>query len=374
MKFFVIAGEASGDMHGANLLKAIKRLSPDAQFEGFGGDLLQSAGMKVLRPLDKLNFMGFLEVVQNLGTVRENFKICKKALEYNKPDAIILIDYPGFNLRMAKWSKQRGIKVFYYISPQVWAWKESRVKQMKKNIDRLMAILPFEKEFFAKHGMDVDFVGHPLIDEIEARNQKIGDRRQEIGVGSQNVIALLPGSREQEIKHILPEMLKVQEHFPDYHFLIGKAPGRTAAFYQTRFNLGNAKVFEEGTYKLLSRSKAALVASGTATLETGLLKVPQVVCYKASGISVRIARSLIKVPYISLVNLILDRPVVKELIQSKLNTEAIVTELKRLLNDESAQKTMQQDYDNLWKALGGGGASEAAAKLIVNDLSESIET
>ncbi len=361
MKFFVIAGEASGDMHGANLLKAIKRLSPDAQFEGFGGDLLQRAGMKVLRPLDKLNFMGFLEVVQNLGTVRENFKICKKALEANKPDAIILIDYPGFNLRMAKWAKQHGIKVFYYISPQVWAWKESRVKQMKKNIDRLMVILPFEKEFFAKHGMEVDFVGHPLIDEIENRQQKSDIRKE-------NVIALLPGSREQEIKHILPEMLKVQAQFPDYHFMIGKAPGRTAAFYQTRFNLGNAKVYEEGTYKLLSRSKAALVASGTATLETGLLKVPQIVCYKASGISVRIARSLIKVPYISLVNLILDKPVVKELIQSELNTEAIVSELKRILNDEKAKTSMQQDYDNLWKALGGGGASEAAAKLIVNDL------
>ena len=361
MKFFVIAGEASGDMHGANLVKAMKQIAPDAQFEGFGGQRLEAEGMKLLRPLDKLNFMGFLEVVQNLGTVLENFKICKKALTQNKPDAIILIDYPGFNLRMAKWAKQRGIKVFYYISPQVWAWKESRVKQMKKNIDRLMVILPFEKEFFAKRGMAVDFVGHPLIDEIEKRRQ-ISDIRRE------NVIALLPGSREQEIKHILPEMLAVMEHFPDYHFMIGKAPGRTAAFYQSRFNLGNAKVFEDGTYKLLARSKAALVASGTATLETGLLKVPQVVCYKASGISVRIARSLIKVPYISLVNLILDKPAVKELIQSELNTNAIVADLKRLLNDDKAQEAMQKDYDDLWNALGSGGASERAAKLIVNDL------
>lgn len=361
MKFFVIAGEASGDMHGANLVKAMKQIAPNAQFEGFGGQRLEAEGMTVLRPLDKLNFMGFLEVVQNLGTVLENFKICKKALTQNKPDAIILIDYPGFNLRMAKWAKQRGIKVFYYISPQVWAWKESRVKQMKKNIDRLMVILPFEKEFFAKRGMAVDFVGHPLIDEIEKRRQ-ISDIRRE------NVIALLPGSREQEIKHILPEMLAVMEHFPDYHFMIGKAPGRTAAFYQSRFNLGNAKVFEDGTYKLLARSKAALVASGTATLETGLLKVPQIVCYKASGISVRIARSLIKVPYISLVNLILDKPAVKELIQSELNTDAIVAELKRLLNDEKAQAAMQKDYDDLWNALGSGGASERAAKLIVNDL------
>lgn len=362
MKFFVIAGEASGDMHGANLLKAIKRLSPEAQFEGFGGQRLQAEGMKVLRSLDKLNFMGFVEVVKNIGTVRENFKICKQALQKNKPDAIILIDYPGFNLRMAKWAKQRGIKVFFYISPQVWAWKEGRVKQMKKNIDRLMVILPFEQDFFAKHGMDVDFVGHPLIEEIEKRRQKSDVRKE-------NVIALLPGSREQEIKHILPEMLKATEHFPEYHFYIGKAPGRTAAFYQSRFNLKTAKVFEDGTYKLLARSKAALVASGTATLETGLLKVPQIVCYKASGISVRIARSLIKVRYISLVNLILNRPAVKELIQSELNTESIVNELKRLLNDDQAKEQVSRDYDDLWQALGGGGASEIAAKLIVSDLS-----
>lgn len=361
MKFFVIAGEASGDMHGANLLKAIKRLSPNAQFEGFGGERLQAEGMKVLRPLDKLNFMGFVEVVQNLGTVRENFKICKKALEENRPDAIILIDYPGFNLRMAKWAKQRGIRVFFYISPQVWAWKEGRVKQMKKNIDRLMVILPFEKEFFAKRGMEVDFVGHPLIDEIAHRQQHVHTRKE-------NVIALLPGSREQEIKHILPEMLSIQAQFPDYHFIIGKAPGRTKAFYQARFDLGNAIVSDEGTYKLLSRSKAALVGSGTATLETALLKVPQVVCYKANGVSVRIARALIKVPYISLVNLILDKPAVKELIQAELNSSSIVSELKALLENEQTQEKMQNDYQELWNKLGGTGASEKAAKLIVNDL------
>jgi lipid-A-disaccharide synthase len=209
--------------------------------------------------------------------------------------------------------------------------------------------------------MEVDFVGHPLIDEIEARNTKYQIRKE-------NIIALLPGSREQEIKHILPEMLKIQSQFPEYHFLIGKAPGRTSAFYQTRFNLGNAKVYEEGTYKLLSRSKAALVASGTATLETGLLKVPQVVCYKASGISVRIARSLIKVPYISLVNLILDRPAVKELIQNELNTAPLVFELKKLLKEGEAKQQMERDYQELWDKLGGTGASEKAAKLIVNDL------
>lgn len=368
MKFFVIAGEASGDMHGANLLKAIKQLAPNAQFEGFGGQRLEAEGMKILRPLDKLNFMGFLEVVQNLGTVRENFKICKKALEENKPDAIILIDYPGFNLRMAKWAKLRGIRVFYYISPQVWAWKENRVKQMKKYIDRLMVILPFEKEFFAKHKMEVDFVGHPLIDEIEARKERSAPLNQKFETRKEKVIALLPGSRQQEIQHILPEMLRIQEHFPDYHFIIGKAPGKSKAFYQTRFNLGNAQVFEEGTYQLLSQSIAALVGSGTATLETALLKVPQIVCYKSSGISVRIARFLIKVPYISLVNLILDKPAVKELIQAELNSTSIVLELKALLENEQAQLQMQENYQELWNKLGGAGASKNAAELIMNDL------
>jgi lipid-A-disaccharide synthase len=307
--------------------------------------------------------MGFVEVVKNLGTIRENFKACKKALVQNRPDALILIDYPGFNLRIAKWAKKQGIRVFYYISPQVWAWKESRVIQMKRNIDRLMVILPFEKEFFAKHDMDVDFVGHPLIDEIEKKGMSSDIKKE-------NVIALLPGSRMQEIRHILPEMLKVQKQFPGYHFLIGKAPGMTEAFYKTQFNLGETKVSDEGTYKLLSRSKAALVGSGTATLETALLKVPQVVCYKANSISVRIARSLIKVPHISLVNLILDRPSVKELIQEELNSNSIVSELKRLLDEKGSRSKMLNDYDELWCKLGSGGASERAAKLIVDDLSE----
>ena len=361
MKFFVIAGEASGDMHGANLIQAISKLQPDATFEGFGGERLEAAGMKLLRTMDTLNFMGFIEVVKNLGTVRENFQICKKALTENKPDAVILIDYPGFNLRMAKWAKQRGIRVFYYISPQVWAWKESRVKKMKKYIDRLMVILPFEKEFFAKHGMDVDFIGHPLIDEIEARQETSE-------IEKQNVIALLPGSRKQEILHNLHQMVRVQYEFPDYQFVVGRAPGFDVAFYRETFALDRAIVSSEGTYNLLARSKAALVGSGTATLETALTKVPQVVCYKANPVSVALARKLIKVPYISLVNLILDRPAVKELIQDELNPTSIVTELKKILEDGKPRNQMLHDYEELWSKLGSGGASERAAKLIVSDL------
>jgi len=368
VKFFVIAGEASGDMHGANLIHAIKQLAPNATFQGFGGERMKNEGVKILRSLDKLNFMGFLEVVKNLGSVRENFKVCKKAMTENPPDSIILIDYPGFNLRMAKWAKQRGIRVFYYISPQVWAWKENRVEKMKKHIDRLMVILPFEKKFFAQRGMDVDFVGHPLIDEILKKNSKFENGNSK---GKKKIIALLPGSRKQEIKHILPEMLKVQKHFSDHQFIIGKAPGMDISFYQNEFDLGNATVSNEGTYRLLAHSKAALVTSGTATLETGLLKVPQIVCYKASGISVQIARRIIKVPYISLVNLILNRPVVKELIQQELNTKTLTFELNRLLKDENAIKTIQEDYNQLWNKLGSGGASERAAKLIVEDIPES---
>lgn len=348
-------------MHGANLVKAISKLQPKATFEGFGGDQLQAVGMKLLRPMEKLNFMGFVEVVKNLGTVRENFQICKKALAENKPDAVILIDYPGFNLRMAKWAKQRGIRVFYYISPQVWAWKESRVKKMNKYIDKLMVILPFEKEFFAKHGMDVDFIGHPLIDEIEARQQKSEIVRQ-------NIIALLPGSRKQEILHNLHQMVRVQNEFPDYQFVVGKAPGFDVSFYRETFALNRAIVSSEGTYNLLSRSKAALVGSGTATLETALMKVPQVVCYKANPISVAVARKLIKVPYISLVNLILDRPAVTELIQDELNPTSIVSELKKILEDGKPRNQMLHDYEELWSKLGSGGASERAAKLIVSDL------
>ncbi len=361
MKLFVIAGEASGDMHGANLIKAISKLQPEASFEGFGGERLRAEGMQLIRSLDKLSFMGFVEVVKNLGTVRENFLICKKAIAESNPDALILIDYPAFNLKIAKWAKQRGIRVFYYISPQVWAWKENRVKQMKKYIDRLMVILPFEKEFFAKHRMEVDFVGHPLIDEIESRSQKSKIKKE-------NIIALLPGSRKQEILHNLHQMVRVQDEFPDYQFVVGRAPSFDVSFYRETFALDRAIVSSEGTYNLLTRSKAALVGSGTATLETALMKVPQVVCYKGNAISVALARKLIKVPYISLVNLILDRPAVKELIQDELNPKSIVSELKKALEEGEKRDKMLQDYDDLWEKLGSGGASERAAKLIVSDL------
>lgn len=354
MRLFVAAGEASGDLHGANLLRAITALESSCVFEGFGGERMAAAGMTVLRGLDHLAFMGFVEVVRNLGTVMANFRIAKQAMTERRPDALLLIDYPGFNLRLAKWAKKQGIPVLYYIAPQVWAWKESRIKGMKQNIDRLMVILPFEKEYFAKHGMEVDFVGHPLLDEIR---QQTTDNRQ------QKIIALLPGSREQEVKKMLPAMLAVRDQFPDHRYIIGKAPGLNEDFYRKLIAGNDAEIFTEGTQVLLSMADAALVTSGTATLETALMGVPQLVCYRGNSLSVLLARRLIKVSYIALVNLILGREAVKELIQDDLKPEHLTAQLKALL---SSAKTSESIQSELFAVLGGAGASERAARIVVD--------
>jgi lipid-A-disaccharide synthase len=359
MRLFVVAGEASGDLHGANLLRAITALEPACVFEGFGGERMAAAGMNVLRGLDHLAFMGFTEVVKNLPTVLRNFSIAKQAMTERRPDALLLIDYPGFNLRLAKWAKKQGIPVLYYIAPQVWAWKESRIKGMRQNIDRLMVILPFEKEYFAKHGMEVDFVGHPLLDEI--RNQKSEIRNSK-------VIVLLPGSREQEVKKMLPAMLAVRAQFPEYRFVIGKAPGLSEDFYRKLISGNDAEIFTEGTQALLKMADVALVTSGTATLETALLGVPQLVCYRGSTISVMLARRFIKVPYIALVNLILGREAVKELIQNDLNPENLARQLRTLLASEQTSERIQSE---LFAVLGGAGASERAARIVVGRLSRS---
>ncbi len=405
MRLFVVAGEASGDLHGANLLRAITALEPACVFEGFGGERMSAAGMNVLRGLDHLAFMGFTEVVKNLPTVMRNFSIAKQAMTERRPDALLLIDYPGFNLRLAKWAKKRGIPVLYYIAPQVWAWKESRITGMRQNIDRLMVILPFEKEYFAKHGMEVDFVGHPLLDTLENGKWKIEDGEADasrncegsasggeaistadVTIPSTPVsssseayreplvprpsssapsIALLPGSREQEVKKMLPAMLAVRAQFPGYRFIVGKAPGLSEDFYRKLISGNDAEIFTEGTQALLSMADAALVTSGTATLETALLGVPQLVCYRGSTISVMLARKLIKVPYIALVNLILNREAVKELIQDDLNPENLAHQLRTLLG---AANTSAQIQSELFAALGGAGASERAARIVVRRL------
>ena len=360
MKLFVIAGEASGDLHGANLLRAIHRISPEITFQGFGGPLMAAQGMSVVRGLDKLAFMGFSEVIRNLPTVMTNFSIAKEAILADRPNALLLIDYPGFNLRLAKWARKQGIPVLYYIAPQAWAWKESRVKAMRTDIHRLMVILPFEKEFFAKHGIQADFVGHPILDTITNNDSNHV-------TPSERIIAILPGSRKQEVKSMLPIMLSVANDFPDYRFVVGKAPGLDAAVYES--SLGSSKVvlFEGGTQALLRMADAALVTSGTATLETALFGVPQVVCYRGNALSVMLARKLIKVNYISLANLILNREAVVELIQSDLNADNLQNHLAFLLSPRGKEQA-QSLQSELWKVLGGAGASANAARIVVDAL------
>ncbi len=377
MKYYIISGEASGDLHGSNLIKELYKQDTAANIRCWGGDLMQAAGATLVKHYRELAFMGFAEVIKNLPTILSNIKFCKEDILAFKPDVIILIDYPGFNLRIAEWGKQKGFKIVYYISPQVWAWKENRVKKMKKYIDKMLVILPFEKDYYKnKWNWDVEYVGHPLVEVVESFKAK-GERRKE---EDQNLlpqtlhlkptIALLPGSRKQEIVKKLPIMLEVAKSFPDYQFVVAKSPGQDDSFYETFFNSpsgvgGNISSVRNDTYHLLVQSKAALVTSGTATLETALFAVPEVVCYKAGTLSYEIGKRLVNVKFISLVNLIMDKLVVKELIQQDLTTKNLVTELNELLNNKERQQQIQEDYTALKNILSAGGhASSAAAKSI----------
>ena len=366
MKYYIIAGEASGDLHGSNLIKELKQFDSIASIRCWGGDKMEAEGAKLVKHYRELAFMGFIEVIKNLNTIFKNLAFCKQDILQYQPDAIILIDYPGFNLRIAKWAKQQGIKVIYYISPQVWAWKESRVKGIKQNVDKMLVILPFEKAFYNKWNYDVEYVGHPLvkvINEFEPGNFLFPDKK---------IIALLPGSRQQEILKKLPIMLEASKNFPAYHFVIAKAPGVEESFYNKLLaSYKNVSTVVNKTYKLLSEAKAAVVTSGTATLETALFNVPEVICYKGSAVSYQIAKRLIKIKYICLVNLIMDKEVVKELIQDEMTAANITKELNELLNNPSKQKQLQEDYTALKNLLSqGGNASASAAKSIVNFLSK----
>lgn len=371
-KYYIIAGEASGDLHGGNLIAAIKKSDKHAGIRCWGGDKMQAAGAQLVKHYKELAFMGFIEVVKNLGTILKNLKFCKEDILRYEPDVLVLIDYPGFNLRIAKWAKAKGIKVAYYISPQVWAWKENRVKMMKNCIDKMMVILPFEKDYFkSKWNWDVSYVGHPLMEEIANRKAEPNDL--EIlntagGINSKPVIALLPGSRKQEIEKKLPVMLEVSKFFPDYQFVVAQAPSLDKAFYETFTKpFPNISIVNNRTYDLLRQSKAALVTSGTATLETALFKVPEVVCYKGSEISYQIAKRVISIKYISLVNLIMDKEVVTELIQGEMNVQNLCRELDMLLNDASKQEQVRQDYETLSNLLqADGSASEKAAGIIIS--------
>ena len=369
MKYYIIAGEASGDLHGSNLMKALYKEDPNADIRFWGGDLMQNVGGTLVKHYRELAFMGFIEVVFNLKTILNNIKICKKDILNFQPDVLIFIDYPGFNLRIAKWAKELGMKTHYYISPQIWAWKESRIKDIKRDIDKMYVILPFEKSFYEdKHHYPVAFVGHPLIDAIH--NQPAIDPsifRKENQLNEKPIIAILPGSRKQEITKMLSVMLSVVDDFQDYQFVIAGAPSQDFAFYEHFISNENIKFISNKTYDLLRNATAALVTSGTATLETALFKVPEVVCYKGNWVSYQIAKRIITLKYISLVNLIMDEEVVTELIQDDCNQKSIREELKKILEPDH-RKTILHNYSLLEEKLGGIGASAKTAKLIVSDL------
>jgi lipid-A-disaccharide synthase len=368
MKYYIIAGEASGDLHASNLMKAIQKKDPTAEYRFWGGDLMQTVGGTLVKHYRELAFMGFIEVIMNLRTIAKNISLCKKDISEFKPDKLIFIDYPGFNFRIMKWAKGLKYETHYYISPQIWAWKESRIKAIKRDVDQLYVILPFEKDFYEKkHNFPVHFVGHPLLDAIADRKQvNESEFRTNHKLSDKPIIALLPGSRQQEIKKMLSIMLSLVEDFKDYQFVIAGAPSQDYVFYKQFIKTENISFISNETYDLLSLSTAALVTSGTATLETALFKVPQVVCYKGSNISYQIAKRIINLEYISLVNLIMDREVVKELIQDEFNVENLKIELHKILSS-SSRSQMFNDYYELEKKLGGSGASEETATLIVNN-------
>ena len=368
MKYYIIAGEASGDLHGSGLMKALYKADPNAEIRFWGGDLMQQAGGTLVKHYRELAFMGFAEVIMNLKTILGNISFCKKDISEFKPDVIVFIDYPGFNMRIAKWAKVQGYKTHYYISPQIWAWKENRIKDIRRDIDKMYVILPFEKSFYEdKHHYKVEFVGHPLIDAIHKR-EKIDETtfRNANNLDNKPIIALLPGSRKQEIIKMLAVMLSAVPNFPDYQFVIAGAPGQDFSFYEQFLKNKNVHFIANKTYDLLSISTAALVTSGTATLETALFKVPEVVCYKGNWISYQIAKRIITLKYISLVNLIMDKPVVAELIQNDCNPKRIVEELKKIL-DPSHRNALLSDYDTLEELLGRTGAAEKTAKLIISN-------
>jgi lipid-A-disaccharide synthase len=381
MQYYIIAGEASGDLHGSNLIKELYKLDAAANIRCWGGDKMEAAGGTLVKHYRDLAFMGFVEVIKNLRTIFRNIDLCKKDITANRPDVLILIDYPGFNLRIAKWAKQQGLKVIYYISPQVWAWKENRVKGIKDNVDKMLVILPFEKDFYKKWNYEVEYVGHPLVEVVEEfgiRNLELPDKNtaatspnSQLQIPNSGIVALLPGSRKQEILKKLPIMLEVAKHFLDYTFVVAKAPGLEESFYNDLLApYKNVSAVVNKTYELLSQSKAALVTSGTATLETALFAVPQVVCYKGNSISYQIAKRLVKIKYICLVNLIMDKEVVKELIQDELTVENLTAALQQLLTNTAKQQQLKKDYTDLKNLLSRGGhASANAAKSIYTFIS-----
>jgi lipid-A-disaccharide synthase len=366
MRYYIIAGEASGDLHGSALIRALQRIDNGAEFRFWGGDLMLAAGGTMVRHISKTNFMGFWEVLMNIRTVFENLRMCKKDLARYNPDGLILIDYPGFNMRIARFASKLGIKVFYFISPKVWAWNQSRVYDIKKYVDHMLTIFPFETDFYRSFGYEVDYIGNPLIDAIEERtdpDESFSGFINKNNLQDRPVIAILPGSRLHEIDNCLPIMLSVTGHYKDYQFVIAGAPSVDPGVY-ARYTGCNIPVIFDQTYQLLKHSVASIIVSGTATLEAALLQVPMVVCYRGSLISYHIARYFIKVRYISLVNLIMGREIVKELIQNDFNRTSVKAELDKLINDQKYRTRMLENLKILRSLLGEPGAAERAADKI----------
>lgn len=377
MKYYIIAGEASGDLHASNLIKGLKEQDRDAVVRGWGGDLMEEAGSEIVRHYKDTAIMGFFTVLKNLGKIKANIKACCGDILAWKPDVIILVDYAGFNLRIARFAKEHGIKVFYYISPKLWAWNTGRVKKIKAYVDKMYVIFPFEQDFYRKFDYTVEYAGNPLIDAIHHRDYKeetLAGFMEANGLPDKPIIALLAGSRSQELKHVLPEMLKMVGHFPDHQFVIAGAPSMKDEDYAPYvWNLDIRIVYGQ-TYRLVQQSVAALVTSGTATLETAILKTPQVVCYSGEGgaFSYLMFKLFVKVKYISLVNLILDKEVVKELLMQKLNEKNLLNELSRILYDEEERDQMLHDYDEISRRLGEPGASRRFARMMVEALKKPV--
>lgn len=370
MKFYLIAGERSGDLHGSNLIKQLKQREPNVEFRGFGGDYMREAGMHEVVHYRELAFMGLAEVLANLRTISKKIDQCKKDILAYEPDVIVLIDYAGFNMRIAKFAKQHGLKVFWYISPKVWAWNQSRALKLKANVDQMFVILPFEKEFFRKFDWNVDYVGNPVLDAIKAHQQNAEFKTVNSIDSNKTTVALLPGSRHQELKKITPLMAEVASKLPDLQFVVAAVSNLNRDLYHGLKSLSNVSFVNDASYDLLSVADAAIVTSGTATLETALFRVPQVVVYKTSGLTYSVAKFLIKVKFISLVNLIANKEVVKEMIQDDASGDKVAAELKRIVSDESYRTKMLNEYDNIIRILDTGSASENTARLMLEYLKD----
>ncbi len=372
MKYYIIAGERSGDLHAANLIKQLRLKDPEAQIRGWGGDMMQAAGMDLVHHYSEMAFMGFAEVFKSLGKILGFLKECKADIAQQQPDVVILVDYAGFNMRIARFAKARGLKVYYYISPKIWAWNQGRVHKIKKVVDRMFVIMPFEEDFYARFDYKVDYVGNPVNDSVTDHERTPDFRTRNKLYNNKPIIAILPGSRQQEIEGMLHVMLSVLPSFRDYQFVVAGVSNLPKSHYEQYNKDPNIKIIYDQAYDLLAHAQAALVTSGTATLETALFGVPQVVCYKTSAISYTIGKMVIKVPYISLVNLIADKPIVTELIQDDFTAKKITAELKQILFDKHFIKKQQEGYTLVREKIGNFRTAERAAELMVNYLEQDV--